>query len=157
MSNSVEYREGIDCVWLAVDRLGNVGAFVTGGEGPIPGSAVAGVDLLPPLEEDLVSLLKIAGARQVVEYKNPSTFVAMAERGIYTFDWRDVHRTNSESTGRYELVCAPSMPLKAEALPRELQTIAMATCMASLEFGESENSGVAVGSNRLTPPSSGRL
>ena len=144
MSCTVEYREGIDCVWLAVDRLGNVGALVTGGEGPIPGSALPGADLEPPLEEALASLPKTATARQVVEYKNPSTFVAMAERGVYTFDWRDVHRTNAESTGRYELVCAPSTPLKVEALPPELNAIAMATRMANLAFHDSENSGVAV-------------
>lgn len=78
MSSSVEYRCGIDCVWLAADRLGNMGAFVTGGEGPIPSSALHGADLHPSLEEALASLPKVAAARQLIEYKNPSTFVAMA-------------------------------------------------------------------------------
>ena len=144
MSSSPKYPAGIDCVWLAVDRFGQVGAFVTRGEGPIPNSAHPGAVANPSLEEALVSLPKAAAARQLVEYKDPSTFVAMAERGVYTFDWSDVHRTNAESTGRYQLGCAPSVSLLAEAPPLNLRVIAEATRIDGQAFHECEKLGIAV-------------
>ena len=43
------YPEGIDCVWLASDREGRVGAFITAGVGPIPAEALSSVYM--PVED----------------------------------------------------------------------------------------------------------
>jgi hypothetical protein len=115
------YPGGIDWVWVAADRVGNVGAFVTAGSGPIPVNVLhAGLGLLEGIEEVVWSLPRTSEAQILVVTKRPDDFVAMAERGLYVYDWSDVHRTARDALGRYELTAAPRSPIQARDVPSEL-------------------------------------
>ena len=111
------YPDGFDCVWLATDRDGHVGAFVTGGTGPIPVQALNN-DPMPveDIEEQVWKLPRVSGARLLITVVRPDDFVAFAERGLFVYDWSDVHRIKRESIHAYELMAAPVSPITLEAL-----------------------------------------
>jgi hypothetical protein len=112
----LQYPAGIDFAWLGRDKLGNVAAFVTGGCGPIPREALWQVALPVAPEETLLSLPLAGEARLLGSYANMQSFGALAKRGVFVYDWSDVHRVSSAQTGLYELVAAPAVPLAVEHL-----------------------------------------
>ena len=59
------YPEGIDCIWLASDRAGHVGAFITAGRGPIPAEALRSDTVaVDDMEDHLVELPRVSQSRQ---------------------------------------------------------------------------------------------
>lgn len=115
------YPEDLDCGWIAADREGRVGVFVTGGRGPVP--RVALLPERPPVEEIeffLGALPSFTTARVVVQLKRPDDFVESAERGFFAYDWTDVHRAEREALGSYELIAAPDKPISIKELPKEI-------------------------------------
>lgn len=132
-----EYPEGIDCVWLAADRKGHLGAFVTGGAGPIPKSVLS--DSSAPIEDIegvLCNMPQVSEVRLLVKMKRPDDFVEMAQRGFFVYDWRDVHRTMHESTQAYELIAMPTNPITRSFLPEPLKRVVANTTLPDLEFIE---------------------
>lgn len=132
----VSYPDGVDCVWVARDRDGHLGAFVTGGEGAIPVQVLASevVDI-EDLEERIGLLPRVSSARILVQIKRPDDFVAMAERGLFVYDWTDVQRTRSESIHAYEPVAVPEEPIKLEMVPE--QVIPLSVCpMLNVAFSD---------------------
>jgi len=124
--------QGVDASWLAVDCIGQIAVFTTGGEGPIPQSALPST---LDAEELLLSLNSFSACTLVANLPRPDDFVAFAKRGIFSYDWSDVHRTYSEATGCYELQASPTQPLSIERLPENLQKLAKATTFVSVTFG----------------------
>lgn len=125
------YPDGVDCVWVASDRNGNLGAFVTGGVGPIPLQVLTDeLVSIEDIEERLCELPKVSDLRLLVSMKRPDDFICIAERGFFVYDWRDVHRTSHESTHVYEPIAVPLNPISVDALPEPLHSLA-----ASLRFG----------------------
>jgi len=121
LTDERQYPYELDCVWLASDRDGNVGAFVTGGVGPIP------VLCLDPerfpvedIEARILELPVASTARLVVTLKRPDDFVSFAQRGLFAYDWSDVHRVRSEAIHAYEQIAVPEAPLKVADLPAEM-------------------------------------
>jgi len=129
------YPHGIDLVWLAVDASGFVGAFITAGEGPIPESALAWALEDPGLEAEVLSLPVYSEGIMLIEVPLATSFVELASRGIFVYDWQDVHRTMSEETGQYELVCRPRRAIMESSLPSRLRAAASATALQSVSFG----------------------
>lgn len=125
--------DGIDAAWLAVDALGQVAVFTTGGQGPVPDAALPSIE---SGEADVLSLPAVCEATRVMSVQRPDSFVAFAERGFFAYDWSDVHRTRRETIGCYELAAAPSLPVFASQLPSDLQGLASATRLIGIEFGE---------------------
>jgi len=117
------YPDGFDCVWLATDRDGHLGAFVTAGIGPIPVQAL-NTDHMPveDIEEQVWKLPRVSGARLLITVVRPDDYVAFAERGLFVYDWSDVHRIARESIHAYELMAAPVHPITLDALPGELSS-----------------------------------
>jgi hypothetical protein len=111
MSNHVNkraYPDGLDCVWLASDRNGQLGAFVTAAVGPIPISALSGTSLpFGDVEEAICELPPVSDVRLLVQMKRSDDFIAMAQGGVFVYDWSDVHRTMRESIHAYELIAMP--------------------------------------------------
>jgi hypothetical protein len=105
---------------LAADRDGRVGAFVTAGEAPIPAAVLdaARVSVLE-IEERVMTLDPATSARLLVSLPRPDDFVEFARRGLFAYDWTDVHRT-SGSIRAYELIAAPESPITIKELPAEL-------------------------------------
>lgn len=110
-----------DLVWIASDDVDHVGAFVTASLGPIPRLAFDRSQ--PPLETIENAVLGLPGctvpAWKVGEpTESLRTFVALAERGLYVFDW------NYKQA--YEAVVTPMRPTCVGQLPEPLRTAARA-------------------------------
>jgi len=137
MSDSY-YPHDLDCLWLAHDRNNHVGGFVTAGLGPIP------VDLLDlnafkvrEYGRMTSDLLKVSGSRLLVSiYKDPSSFLDLAERGIFVYDWSDIHKVDAQSANAYQLVAAPTTPILLASLPDRLREITSLVKFAANDFSE---------------------
>lgn len=125
---------GLDLAWLGVDTSGKVAVFLTAGEGPIPASALPWALGEPDLEPQLHALPITGEARVLVSVPNDESFRSFGKRGLFVFDWSDVHRSQLQAKGLYELVCSPESPLLCEALPAGLQAVAVATPIAGESF-----------------------
>jgi hypothetical protein len=126
-----------DYVWVASDSDGSVAGFVTAGEGPIPLTVMKLEDnRLPLLERRMHALPPRGEGRMLQSYPRPDSFLALAARGAFVYDWTDVHKTIANSTSAYELVCTPSNALEINDLPDQLRRIALATTLTGVRFGE---------------------
>ena len=129
------YPEGIDCVWLASDREGHLGAFITAGLGPIPAEALDSVYMpIEDIEVQLCQLQPVSQAQLLVSVKRPDDFIDLAERGIYVYDWTDINRTASEALRVYEPVAVPTQPITASSLPANLAALATALRLVDVVF-----------------------
>lgn len=147
--NPPEYPHGQDLIWLAVDASGVVGAFITAGEGPIPASALPAAVGEPPLESQVLDLPTICLATLLVTVPIATSFMELAKRGLFVFDWSDVHRSAIQATGTYELVCVPSHPIAVGALPSPLQAAAQATTLGGASFATESRVQVHAGTQPL--------
>jgi hypothetical protein len=115
--------EGTDCVWFAVDEDEHVAAFTTAGVAPVPRRVLENLALFYELTA-VVAALPATGASVIapdVTYneRGLTDYRGWAARGLYGYDWVDVHRTRNCSN-RYELIAAPTAPLDASALAAQL-------------------------------------
>jgi hypothetical protein len=133
MKNSGKFQ-GLDVAWIAINAIGQVAIFTTGGEGPIPDTAAVSVE---NAEEEVAALPEIGDYALLVDVPRPDDYVSFAKRGLFAYDWCDVHRTAGEATGCYELQARPSRPLILSELPSSLKTAASATRIFDLSFGSS--------------------
>ena len=136
--NERPYPSGIDCVWLASDGEGRLAAFITAGEGPIPAEALK-VDRLPveDIEGSIGGMLRVSEACLLVEIKRPDDFIAFADRGLFVYDWTDVHRTSRQAVHAYEAVATPTKPISLDRLPSDLAGVARALRFVDVSFADS--------------------
>jgi len=126
---------GFDCAWLVSDIAGCLAAVVTAGAGPIPESVFGGpVDLLD-LEYRLLQLPVVGEANALAEDGDATSFLNLARRGLFVFDWTDVHRINREKIDAYQLVAAPACAIHASDLPADLGAVALRQRLLSA-FGD---------------------
>ncbi len=123
----------IDCCWLASDRIGQLGVFVTGGSGPIPAQLLLPPYPLDDIEETILALPKASDIDLRVRVPRPDRFVALAERGFFVYDWSDVHRTE-QYIDEYELMALPYRPLTLDLLPESLSDTARAVRLGTVSF-----------------------
>lgn len=126
--------QGIDAAWLAVDAIGQVALFITGGEGHVPETAIASTEIA---EEATLSLPETSDCNLLVTLVRPDNFIAFARRGLFAYDWSDVHRPISQSLGGYELQARPFRPLQLTELPAFMQDLAASTKLSDVTFGAS--------------------
>ena len=117
------YPEGIDCCWLASDRDGHLGVFVTRGRGPIPAQALLETYPLESIEAQLLALPKASDIELRVRMPRSDRLVALAERGFFVYDWSDAHRTE-QYVDEYELIALPYRPLALDQLPESVSDTA---------------------------------
>ncbi|NJM92408.1 MAG: hypothetical protein HC861_07090 [Rhodospirillaceae bacterium] len=127
------YPAGVDCCWLASDRIGQLGVFVTGGSGPIPTQALLPTYPLDQIEETILERPKASDIDLRVRVPRPHRFVALAERGVFVYDWSDVHRTE-QYIDEYELMALPYRPLTLDLLPETLADSARAVRFSTVSF-----------------------
>jgi hypothetical protein len=109
--------EMIDCAWLACDTFGRLAVLITAGCGPVPAAVFeAPVDIVD-VERRLHDLPSSGTARLTASYGDMSSFSALAERGLFAFDWSDIHKVGADETKAYELVAMPSAPRHLAASP----------------------------------------
>jgi hypothetical protein len=129
------YPEETDCVWLASDRDGHVGTFVTAGSGPIPVDVLdAAAFAIEDIEGRVCSLPRTSEVQLLCSVKRPDDFIAMAERGFYVYDWTDVYRAAREEIGGYELVAVPLRPILARELAPEIAEVAAVANLSGVSF-----------------------
>lgn len=126
------YPDQIDVVWLASDSAGQLAAIVTAGEGPIP-TAVLALSNCIAIEEALLSLPVVGEALLKAQLPDPTSFAELSRRGLFVYDWTDVHRTSARALQSYELMCSPTVRLSREDLPVELLAL---TYRAKAAFGD---------------------
>lgn len=132
--NEKLYPEGIDCVWLASDREGHLGAFVTGGIAPIPTYWLNSENMqIEDVEGSVCELPNASAVRMLIEIKRPDDFIEMASKGIFVYDWRDIHRT-SDRCNTYELVAAPLTPITIDGLSGDLADMAKSLLFGDVAF-----------------------
>ena len=96
-----------DYVWCAKSCDGQLVAFTTGGQGPIPLSVMNLINI-ESLEEAILRLPRVSTATVHASYPKMDSFINIAERGVFVFDWVDVHRTQEGRLQAYELIASPS-------------------------------------------------
>ena len=119
------YPEGLDCIWLAYDSAGNVGAFITAGIGPLPAQSLSADLDIELAEEEILSLPERGAATLQVQVKRPEGYLNLACRGFYVYDWTDISRVAKAEINAYELVAVPDAPLVKQELPQVLQSYAV--------------------------------
>ncbi len=134
---ALRYPRDLDWVWLATDGDGRVAAFVTAGEAPIPALAME-IQFRDSahLEAAAAALPTSSGTRTFGTPGDIDSFVELARRGLFVYDWQDVHRPVREETGAYELVAAPTTPSRAAELPPLLRVAAMSVRLPKVRFDE---------------------
>ena len=120
----MKYPSDIDLAWIASDRDGRLGAFITAGCGPIPMEAFA-IDLteMTSIEARIDEVPVVSKANLLVTVNRPDSYITLAERGFYVFDWTDIHGTRPPLHA-YELVAKPEQPAGLGSLPSDLALIA---------------------------------
>lgn len=105
-----QYPEGWDYEWVWVDRDGYLAVFTTAGVGPIP----LFVQEARPQADDVIDLIydlpRQGDFELLVNLPRPDDFIGFAQRGLYSYDWADIHRTSGKS-GKYEIQSKPKNPL----------------------------------------------
>jgi hypothetical protein len=132
--SSDQYPSHVDFVWIACDRCGEVAAFATGGEGPIPKNAFPQLDLDPSPEELVLAVPALTGIEVVLDYCGASSFEALAARGFHVYDWTDVHKSAAQATRSYGLIARPLLPSYVSQLPRELAALAASVLLPGDSF-----------------------
>jgi len=132
--NTPQDPQEFDAGWLATDAIGQVALFTTAGVGPIPDSALLSID---SAEDSVLSLPEVTDVELISAVPRPDDFVAFAKRGVFSYDWSDVHRTSHQVLGGYELQCRPLNPLTLHELPEPLRAMAQATRIPDATFGAS--------------------
>lgn len=119
------YPTGADCVWIASDGSGALAAFITAGEAPIPELALGQAGLaIDDIEERILALPAVASARVLVNVPRPEGYNQLAVRGLYVYDWTDIHKTASDAADSYELVAVPSSGVPVSSLGEDLRRLA---------------------------------
>jgi len=126
------YPHGWDCLWLAHDRNDQVGGFVTGSLGPIPVALLDLNDLkVKDLEKMVLGQPKVSSSRLLVSfYPKPQSFLELAERGIFVYDWTGL----GQSSKPYQQVASPTTPILLASLPDRLREIASLAKFATSDF-----------------------
>lgn len=112
LNDLIVYPEGFDLVWVGIDNSGYVGAFITAGIGAIPKFALQNnIFLLENIEQLILELHENSEALLHVDLPRPDDYLALAKRGLYVYDWSDIHEGFSNKRNAYELMATPSVPL----------------------------------------------
>ena len=86
--------EMIDCAWLACDTFGRLAVLITAGSGPVPAAVFEGPVDIFDIEERLWALPYNGTVRLRLTPEEVPSFTTLAERGLFVFDWSDIHRTH---------------------------------------------------------------
>ncbi|WP_147385587.1 hypothetical protein [Oleomonas cavernae] len=111
------YPEDIDWEWFCADSFGSVGVFFTAGRAPIPVEVLRLQWNDPDVTGDFFKYPRIVGSDGDIIYQ--STYEYYPERGIFVFDWSDIHRIR-DYLNQYEFIAAPFQPAKIADFPPSL-------------------------------------
>jgi hypothetical protein len=126
---------GLDYTWLAYDTTASIAVFSNAGLGPIPISVLTNRHVVDNADA-LINSLPVRGRCELLAPVQGSYFDSVSQRGLFSYDWQDVHRTEAKS-GCYEIVSRPLNPLLITDLPGALREIAgLALALLPIRFAD---------------------
>jgi hypothetical protein len=129
------YPVNWDCAWIASDRHGHLGVFFTAGLGPIPVEAMNNKYMnVDEIEGRLHSLERISGFSLLRETTQSEILTNLAERGLFVYDWSDLHRFEYARINAYELQAKPLNSIKIDSLPDDIKSLLEGLCLDQLSF-----------------------
>jgi len=129
------YPAHIDCVWIASDCDGYLAAFITAGIAPIPVSVLDGRFMdNDDIERSFYDLPRISQSHVHVTAPRPDSYVEIAERGFYAYDWLDIHWSTRHEKHVYERVATPFHPVHLTDITGPLLDYVQAVRLARLSF-----------------------
>ena len=109
------YTQELD--WFAIDQRGQVGVFSAINEAPIPCQVGTSYELFKELESVILGLPKICDAQLISQANgNLSDWLNYSRKGLFAFDYQDVHRSIENKLKQYDLISVPSKALHASEL-----------------------------------------
>nr|WP_316652563.1 hypothetical protein [uncultured Gellertiella sp.] len=129
------YPIGIDCLWVASDIFGNIGAFFTAGFAPIPRVVLSEKygDILD-VGDALMELPIVSRSVDGNDARHLADFNSLAERGIFAFDWSDVHKVPSKKMHAYEKLASPESPISVDELNGGIRNCATLAILEGVNF-----------------------
>ncbi len=127
------YPYGIDYEWFASDSDGHIARFTTAGVGPLPEVVLAGLSLHVAMSDALRNLPERCLASLLVSLPKPDDFIFCATRGLFAYDYVDIHRTINLS-GCYEVLSLPGIPLRISDLPGQFHSLLQEVVIPSVRF-----------------------
>ena len=131
MSLAPDEIAGLDLVWIGIDKSEQVAAFVTAGSGYVPPSALDGIS---DVEKLILEQSPRCAYKLHIDVPRPDSYVKLAERGYFVFDWAHV----GEQDSYYELAARPVVPIRVPDLSAELGCIAERTKISNHLFSDCE-------------------
>lgn len=139
----LNYPSGVDLLWVCTDRVSNVAALITSGDGPIPTYLIESCPDLLYLEESVLRLPLMTRAELLVDVPRPDSFLAIAERGIYVFDWGEFLINPIGVHQKYRIVARPVTPLNSEFVADKVLSRASLVKFDGIEFAHCQVIDVA--------------
>jgi hypothetical protein len=138
--HSPDYPYGFDVGWIATDRNGHVGIFITAGRGPIPTRILDKGDVrVGDIEGIILDFLpRLSDYRLLINVPRPDSFIEFAARGLFVFDWTDIHRSSGSLLCAYEPVAVPLTPIAADALPPNVAPLAVGITLDEVAFADTK-------------------
>lgn len=103
-----DYAQELD--WCAIDKNGNLGIFSAIMLAPIPEKVKKSYDNYIRLKQIISSLPKSTSfVLTTSEQGSFSDWTSYAEKGLFAFDFQDIHRINVKN--QYDLIARPVLPL----------------------------------------------
>jgi hypothetical protein len=132
LSRCTEYT-GVEFDWYALDREGHLAVFTTAGSGPVPAAIWDRREEFHALEAAVDALTAAADFEEVYAgYGNYLEWHDLARKGLFAFDYQDVHRTRQ--LHHYDLMARPVNPVSAAQLLPQIDVRWLPVLM--VEFGD---------------------
>jgi hypothetical protein len=133
------YPDGIDCIWLGVDKNDHIGAFITAGIAPIPIKFLEeNTEDISDIEEIVYRLPIISAVEILISVKRPDSFIELSSRGLFVYDWTDINRKKKDEINLYEPVSRPENPIKELDLRKIIYNKLILVRFSDLDFTKSE-------------------
>jgi hypothetical protein len=134
--SGVTFPTGWDFAWLACDAAGHVAVFTNAGVGPIPSASLALGELAESAEEHVDQLPVVGACVLLVKMPRPDDYLAFAKRGLFAYDWSDVHRRSGFSH-QYELIARPEVSAELGRVSEAVRRLASAVRFLGTNFADS--------------------
>jgi len=106
----------IEYDWFGVDNLNQIAIFSSIGKGYIPAKALSSYDKYMGLDDLMYHLPNITNPVVLMkERKNNSYWEKQSQKGLFAFDYFDIHR--KQKFEQYDLVSVPATPINFNSIP----------------------------------------
>ena len=107
------YSQELD--WFAFDNKGNLGVFTAVMNASIPEKVKSSFENYLQLKHEFELLPKITNAvLETSEQGDLTDWIGNAEKGLFAFDFQDIHRMIKKN--QYDLIARPATPLNLKDL-----------------------------------------